>query len=141
VGVFVTPCLGTNFKATAAKKLPPLGPIFTAAPGNWDWDGGVGSCVRSPILYPGALPEHGGGGGGVPVALGSFLARADVPWVPMGSDKAPPIWLQIRGWFETAVGAAARHCVIGGSSHYVSDCTVLYSAARHRLITNSYCIV
>ena len=125
MGVFVTPCLGTNFKATAANKLPPLGPIFTAAPGNWD--GGVGSCGRSAIARGAAGAR--GGAGGVPVALGSFLARADVPWVPMGSDPTPPIWLQIRGWFETAVGAAARYSVTGGSSHHVSDCAVQHGTA------------
>ena len=125
MGLFVTPCLGTNFKATAAKKLPPSGPIFTAAPGNWD--GGVESCGRSAIARGAAGAR--GGAGGVPVALGSFLARADVPWVPMGSDPAPPIWLQIRGLFETAVWAAARHSIIGGSSHYVSNCTVQHGTA------------
>ena len=112
MGVFVTPCLGTNFKATAAKKLPPLGPIFTAAPGNWD--GGVGSCGRSAIARGAAGAR--GGAWGVPVALGSLLVRADVPWVPMGSDPTPPIWLQIRGGFETAVGAAVRHGWIDGTT-------------------------
>jgi hypothetical protein len=84
VGVFVTPCLGTNFKATAGKKataatVPPLGPIFTAAPGNWGGD--VGSYGRSAGARGAARAR--GGAGGVPVALGSPLARADVPWVPI----------------------------------------------------------
>ena len=84
--VFVTPWLGTNFKATAVKKLPPLGPILGAAPGNWDGD--VGRCGRSAGARGAA--GAGGGVGGVPVALGSSLAHGGVPWVPMDPDPTPP---------------------------------------------------
>ena len=93
---------GTKFKATAVKRLPPLGSIFTAAPGSWD--GGVGCCGRSARAWGAA----GGRGGawGVPVALGSSLAvaRADVPWVPMDPDPPSPIWLQIWGGLKRPLG-------------------------------------
>ena len=38
------------------------------------------------------------------MALGSPLARADVPCVPKGSDPTPPIWLQIRGGLKRPLG-------------------------------------
>ena len=98
--VFVTPCLDTNFKAMAIKKLPPLGPVFTAAPGNWDGD--VGSYGRSAGTRGAAGAR--GGAGGIPVAFRISLARAGVPWVPMGPDPTPPIWLQIRGGLKRPLG-------------------------------------
>jgi hypothetical protein len=113
VGVFVTPCLSTNFKATAVKKLHSLGPIFTAAPGNWGGD--VGSYGRSAGARGAARAR--GGAGGVSVALGSPLARADVPWVPMGSDPTPPTWLQTRGGLKRPLGRLYMHGTVGGLSH------------------------
>jgi hypothetical protein len=66
----VTPCLGTNCKAMAVKKLPPLGPVFTAAPGNWGGD--VGPCGCNA----GARDATGSRGGGErhPYSLGKFLS-------------------------------------------------------------------
>jgi hypothetical protein len=98
VGVFVTPCLGTNLKATAAKKAPPFGAPFHSR--AWELGWGRGELWSQRHTVARGVAGARGGAVGVPVALGSPLARDDVPWVPMGPDPNPPIWLQIRGWLK-----------------------------------------
>jgi hypothetical protein len=86
VGVFVTPCLGTNFQAAAVKKLPPLGPIFTAAPGS------QGRC------------QSQGRGEERSCGLGKPLSPRRRALGAYGSDPTPPIWLQIRGGLKRPLG-------------------------------------